>query len=137
MYEIVDRYRKKAVRTMCIKVPDAPTIDGFIRLDRYNYEQVYGKQKKNIFYHHLDGNYKNCDISNLVCVSSGHKGRLTELLAGLEDKDARELIITSILLMDKVNEIKGQQFSYLWVRNHTVLQADREKRKKILCRRIF
>lgn len=73
-YKVGDRcdYKINGVYRPCIVISDEPNVpfkERIIQEDRKVYEDAHGKIDRDTKIIHLDGDYHNCDISNLVAVS--------------------------------------------------------------------
>lgn len=109
MFEILDRASQ---HVMYIRVPEGGDSNGLMRLDRYNFEARYGKlhTARNMYYLHLDGDYRNCEADNIVRLRASSMVRLRSMIGDCRSEQLRDLAIAIVQLIEIINKRCGWQY---------------------------
>ena len=131
MYEIID---KATEERMYIRVPYTENPKCHVELDRYNYINAGYDIDKYTALVHIDGDYRNCEPSNMYPIKMSQKVFINSILANAICQEARDLGFAIFELVQMINKRAGYKYysSYCYRRR---VQSDPVARENLNKRR--
>lgn len=81
----------------------------YMKKDRYIYEKAYGKTPDDYVFYHLDDNFENCELNNLVAMNKNVWSIVSKQITHLEKKEDKLLFIEYAKLKYEVTKLKGER----------------------------